>query len=110
MTNSAGSSSRVAVIARLKSKPGSRREMLDALGALVVAAENEPGTLAYVFHEALDDPDVIWAYELYENQEALDSHSASPAMAEMIGTIGHLVAEAPQLNVARPAQGYGIAP
>lgn len=103
-----GPGSKVAVIARLKSKPGARDEMLEALGALVVAAESEPGTLAYVFHEALDDPDVVWAYELYTDQAALDTHSASTAMAEMIGAIGHLVAEAPQLNVARPTRGCGI--
>jgi quinol monooxygenase YgiN len=40
---------------------------------------NEPGTLAYVFHQRADDPTVFVAYEKYESQEAFKAHSKNLA-------------------------------
>ena len=36
---------------------------------------NEPGTLAYVFHQRVDDPTKFVAYEKYESAEAFKTHS-----------------------------------
>jgi quinol monooxygenase YgiN len=40
---------------------------------------NEPGTLAYVFHQRVDEPTVFVAYEKYADQEAFKAHSANLA-------------------------------
>ena len=42
-------------------------------------AANEPGTLAYVFHQRRDDPLTIAVYEKYESDEALAAHSQNLA-------------------------------
>ena len=40
---------------------------------------NEPGTLAYVFHQRRDDPLTFVVYEKYESDEALALHSQNLA-------------------------------
>ena len=40
---------------------------------------NEPGTVAYVFHQRADDPTVFVAYEKYESKEAFEAHSKNLA-------------------------------
>ena len=49
------------------------RSFLKQLAADTLA--NEPGTLAYVFHQQKDDPTVFVAYEKYESDEAFAQHS-----------------------------------
>lgn len=101
-------SEKLAVVARIKAKAGERDKMLAALRSLVEAADSETGTESYIVHEALDDSDVVWVYELYENDAALDVHASSSAMAEIAGALAGLVAEAPQLNLARPVHASGV--
>ncbi len=36
--------------------------------------ENEPGTLAYVFHQKKDEPTTFVVYEKYESDEAFATH------------------------------------
>jgi quinol monooxygenase YgiN len=40
---------------------------------------NEPGTLAYVFHQRREDPLTFVVYEKYESDEALAVHSQNLA-------------------------------
>jgi quinol monooxygenase YgiN len=41
--------------------------------------QNEPGTLAYVFHQRKDDPAVFVAYEKYADEAALRVHQGNLA-------------------------------
>lgn len=40
---------------------------------------NEPGTLAYVFHQRRDDPQTVIVYEKYESDEAFAVHGKNLA-------------------------------
>jgi len=40
---------------------------------------DEPGTLAYVFHQQKDDPTLFVAYEKYESDEAFAQHGKNLA-------------------------------
>ncbi len=53
------------------------KQFLKELGAETLA--NEPGTLAYVFHQQKDDPTSFVAYEKYESDEAFKQHSKNLA-------------------------------
>ena len=50
---------------------------------------NEPGTLAYIFHQKKDDPKTFIVYEKYENDEAFKTHGANlqKSGAKLIGVI-----------------------
>lgn len=49
---------------------------------MVEETRKEPGCIDYAYSVALDDPDVMRIAEVWESQEALDAHGATPHMAE----------------------------
>ena len=103
---------KVAELAKITAKPGMRDALLDALRPMTEQSQREPGTEFHVFHVAADDEVTVWTYELYTDQDARDVHGASPAMAEIGGKVGPLLASAPELIRLVPAfgKGPGISP
>jgi quinol monooxygenase YgiN len=87
--------SKVSVVAKITAQAGKRDEVMAALGGLLASAQEEPGTLLYLFNSDGKDADVIWVYELYESQAALDAHSGSAAMKAAGPALGALLAGAP---------------
>ena len=47
----------------------------------VDAIRAEEGNLRYEYYQSLDDPETILLVDSWTNQEAIDSHHASPMMA-----------------------------
>jgi quinol monooxygenase YgiN len=97
----------IAVVARITTAEGKRDETLAVLARLVEAAEGEPGTLQYTLAADAKDPDVVWVTELYADQAALDAHSGSATMAEVGGSLGGLLAAAPELHFAQVSRRIG---
>lgn len=100
--------SKVAVIAKLTAAEGKRDELVEALRALVKGTEDEPGTLAYILNTDHAEADVVWFYELYESQDALDIHSSSETMKTVGRQLAGLVAGRPELHVLSPIAATGI--
>jgi quinol monooxygenase YgiN len=96
-----------AVVARLVATPGKREELLEALGALVAAAHDEPGTELYVMLRDSDE-DTVWFWELYTDKAAADAHSTSDTMKSIGGKLGGLVAAAPEIRFLEPVKGKGL--
>ena len=67
----------VATITVKEDKIEEAKQFLKELTADTIA--NEPGTLAYVFHQQKDDPTRFVAYEKYESEEAFKTHSKNLA-------------------------------
>jgi quinol monooxygenase YgiN len=68
----------VSVVATIQIKEDKVDEAKDFLRALVEGVrENEPGTLAYTFHQHRKDPKLFTAFEKYADQDAFDSHGAN---------------------------------
>src|SRR3954471_17847755 len=65
-----GLMSKTAILAKLTAQPGKRDELVEALGPLVEAVDQEPGTELYVLHTSATEPDVVWFYELYTDQDS----------------------------------------
>jgi len=96
--------SQTAYVVKLTAAEGKRDEALSALGRLVAATEDEPGTVHYTMHTEADDPNVIWFYELYADQAAFEAHIGSTTMAEVMGSLGGLLdgpADMRQLTVVQ---------
>ena len=66
-------------ITRATFAPGKRDEGLALLRELIDLDMGEPGTLIQAFHADSSDPNVIWAYEMWASQEALEAHRANGA-------------------------------
>ena len=57
---------------------------------LMAATRAEPGNLSYGFYAHLDDPGRYQLYEEWEDEAALDAHSASEHLATFFAAIGEL--------------------
>jgi len=74
----------VTIIFRMKIKDGKEDEALDRLRKMCDAVEaNELKTLAYVFHQAKDNPSEVVLFEHYVDDEALQAHMRTPHMGEL---------------------------
>jgi quinol monooxygenase YgiN len=98
------------VVAVLKAKQGSEKEMEDALMGIVPKVEAEEGTMAYILHRAKKEPGKFLLYEKYQDKDALNRHSATSYFMELFGTIGPLLDGNPSIEVyeeiaAIPAKG-----
>ncbi|MEZ5167214.1 MAG: hypothetical protein R2695_12290 [Acidimicrobiales bacterium] len=51
---------------------------------------------------------MAWIYELYTDAEAMGIHSSSEAMATLIGSMGDVLAGAPEMIVLDPHSGKGL--
>jgi quinol monooxygenase YgiN len=100
--------SQIAVIAKIPCQPGSRDQVIAGLQPMLAHTETESGTLRYVLLQDSSDADVLWMYELYEDQAALDAHLASDAMKSLGAAIGAHLAGRPELNFTTPLGGKGL--
>jgi quinol monooxygenase YgiN len=100
--------SKVAVIAKIPAAPGKRDQLIEALQAALANAEGEAGTLMYILNEDAKDPDAVWFYELYTDQDALTAHGSSDAFKALGAAIGEFVGGRPELTYLKPVGGKGL--
>jgi quinol monooxygenase YgiN len=100
--------SHIAVIAKIPCQPGTRDQVVAGLQPMLEHVEGENGTLRYVLLQDMADADVLWMYELYEDQASLDAHGASEAMKALGGAIGPHLAGRPELFFTTPLGGKGL--
>ena len=100
--------SKVAVVAKLTAKEGQRSELVQAFDGMFEAVEGEAKTEAYVLHEDAGDPNVLWFYELYTDQDGLSAHSTSDAMKAAGTVLGGLLAGRPEISLMHPVRAKGV--
>jgi quinol monooxygenase YgiN len=99
---------KVGVIAKIPCQSGKRADAVAALAELVAATEAEAGTALYILHQDNKDENVIWMYELYDDQSAVDAHMASEAFGAMFAKLGPLVDGRAEMNFLTPVSGKGL--
>jgi quinol monooxygenase YgiN len=100
--------SNIAVIAKITTQPGKRADVVAGMASMMDHVETEPGTLKYILTEDQSQDDVLWMYEEYSDQAALDSHGSSDAMKALGGSIGPFLAGRPELFFTRTIRGKGL--
>jgi quinol monooxygenase YgiN len=100
--------SQIAVIAKITVQDGKRADAISGLAPMMDHVESEPGTLSYILLEDSTDANVLWMYELYSDQAALDTHGASDAMKALGGALGPVLAGRPELYFTTPVRGKGL--
>jgi quinol monooxygenase YgiN len=98
----------VAVIARIPAKPGQRDALIAALQPLVDAVDAEAGTLRYIVHTDVSDPDVVWFYEQYTDNDAFGAHGSSEAMKALGPAVGEFAGGKVDLHILAPVGGKGL--
>ncbi len=98
----------IAVLARIPCQAGMRATVAAGLRPMLDHVETETGTITYLLFEDDADADVLWMYEMYESQEALDAHRSTDAMTALGAAIGPHLAGRPELTFLTPLGGKGL--
>ncbi|MDQ4120574.1 MAG: antibiotic biosynthesis monooxygenase [Acidobacteriota bacterium] len=86
-------SKQIAVIARLKAKPGLQGRLEEATKSLIEPTQKEEGCISYVLHRDLEDPTVYYFYEIWRSQEDLDRHFQTPHVRRVMEIAPEIFAE-----------------
>ncbi len=100
--------SQVAVVVKLKIKESQRDAMTEAVKPGIETAKGEVGTRFYAFHHDAVEPNTVWFYELYADQDAANLHMGSEAFKSWSKTLAPFVDGAPELSFLTPIGGKGI--
>jgi len=100
----------VSVIARIPVRPAKRAEFLAILNRAVTAAEHEQGTKHYLLHYDAKDENVIWAYEMCDDQADLDAHMSSDVLKDLLAAMPSCIDGRPELTLVTPIGGKGLRP
>lgn len=89
----------VVVVATLTAKPESVEAVRTACQQAMETVHSEPGCDLYSLHEA----DTTFVFiEQWADADALQAHTAAPAVAALFDTIGGHLASAPEIKVLQP--------
>ena len=93
---------RIGLLVRIQSHPGKRLALIDTLNDYCENLDQEPGTEAFMIALDPGDEDVIWLYEWFTDQEALDAHRSSDAFADLMQRMPELIAVPPGVLPINP--------
>ena len=105
---SEASSGKVAVLARIPAQPGKRDELVKALQAAIDNANTEAGTLLYILHTDDKEPDAVFFYELYTDQDALTPTARATRSRSSASRLRDLAGGRPELTILTPVIGKGL--
>jgi len=86
---------RIGLLVRMPVKPGLRAAALDVLNRYVDDLDQEPGTEAFFLCVDPDDSDVVWLYEWFHDEAALEAHRSAPLFGRLMSELPELVADGP---------------
>ncbi len=99
---------KISLMATLTAADGKEEAMKEAIGALIAAAEEEPGLEIYSAHASRDEPAVFRFFELYTDSDALKAHGKGERMAAAMGALGDLLAGPPEILRLTPIAAKGF--
>lgn len=90
------------IIAPIQIKEGAKEEFIEALLPNAQAAANtEPGCLRFDVIQDAGDPNRLWVYEIYVDEDAFHAHQASEHYNKAIEAMGSLRADPVLQGAAR---------
>lgn len=98
----------VAVYAKLTAKPGKGTEVASAFESLYEGPlDEEKGTRIHILNQSKENSDVLFFYELYEDDEAFKAHSQG-AVVGVFPKLSGLLAGPAELVIANPLNAKGV--
>ena len=88
---------RVGLFVRLAANPGSRAALLDALNRFADTLQEDPNTEVFVIALDPEDEDVVWLYEWFKSEAALEAHRETGPFATLLAEVPELLANPPGL-------------
>lgn len=88
---------RVGLFVRLVCKPGSRTAALDVTNRYIDGLAGEPGTEAFIVAVDPNEADILWLYEWFTDDAALNAHRSSDPFHAMMAELPGVLASPPAL-------------
>jgi quinol monooxygenase YgiN len=82
---------RVGLLVRLVCKEGVREAVLDSVNRYMDGLVEEPGTEAFLLALDPDAGQVVWLYEWFTDEAALDEHRSSDGLRSMMEELPELL-------------------
>ena len=104
-------SDKIAVFVKLTAPEGKGADLVAAFSELYPGPlDAEAGTEIHAIHQAKDNPDVVFFYELYSDEAAYQSHSTGQALMSVLPKLAGLVAGPPEMVLGTPrnAKGFSV--
>ena len=74
----------VVEVAWYRARAGASEAVIAAMREAVARAAEEPGCLAYRFHQSVDDPNAFLVYEAYVDEAAMEAHLETAHFREIV--------------------------
>ena len=89
----------IVLCAMLKTVDGKGDEVEEEFKKLVPKVLNDPGTITYVIHRGIDDPNKFFVYEKYEDRDALRAHSRTEHFKEFGRATASMFSGRPEIGL-----------
>jgi len=83
------------MLVRIPIQPGMRPAALDVLNRYVDDLDQEPGTEAFLVCVDPSDENVVWLYEWFRDEAALEDHRQAPLFGRLMRELPEVVSESP---------------
>ena len=90
----------IAIFTRLDAKPGRRAELLAVLEELAESTRAEPGNEEFIVHGARDSATLVFGYERFVDEAAIEAHRATDAVRIARERLDDLLTEPPEILYA----------
>ena len=98
----------VCLIVKLPAAEGKGGELAEAFKAAFQHVNAEGGTRYYILHADKSDADVLWVYEMYENQDAANAHMSADWFAPFSKSLAPFMGGRPEMHFLAPIAGKGL--
>ncbi len=93
---------RRSLIVRLTANEGMRAALLDVINNYADNLAEEPGTEVFMVSIDPDDENLVWLFEIFEDEEAENAHRASAGFATLMQVMPPLLADPPAVLRTTP--------
>jgi quinol monooxygenase YgiN len=100
--------SQVSLIVKLPAAEGKGAELAEAFKAAFEHVNKEDGTRYYILHTDASNSDVLWIYEMYENQDAANAHMNADWFKPFGASLAPFMGGRPEMNFVTPVAGKGL--
>ena len=100
--------SQVCLIAKLPAAEGKGTELAEAFKAAFEHVNKEDGTRYYILHADAANADVLYVYEMYENQDAATAHMSADWFGPFGKSLAPFMGGRPEMTFLTPIAGKGL--
>ena len=100
--------SQVSLIVKLPAAEGKGAELAEAFKVAFEHVNKEHGTRYYILHTDASNADVLWIYEMYENQDAANAHMNADWFKPFGASLAPFMGGRPEMNFVTPVAGKGL--